>query len=138
MKTDDQILERIDYVEKKLDPMGLSTSDLIFRLGYKAGKQFLKADVTEKEYNTQLLGSKNKKDIIKEMEEYLSFAFEKATDERGISANRSLLHYQNWFWLIGDQDFADSIFKDFSNYGLEKLKEIEKKLKTMKEKDNES
>ncbi|KKM56234.1 hypothetical protein LCGC14_1551890 [marine sediment metagenome] len=138
MKTDDQILERIAYVEKKVDPIGFATSDLIFRLGYKAGKQFLKSDVTEKEYNTKLKWSKNKNDIIKEMKEYLSFAFQKATDERGISANRSLLHYQNWFWLIGDQDFADSIFKDFSNYGLEKLKEIEKKLKTMKEKDNES
>jgi len=62
------------------------------------------------------------------MIDYMSVAWEKATDERGLSANRSLLHYQNWFWLLGEDEIAKHMFDNCGSYGKLKLRVIQKYL----------
>ncbi len=37
--------------------------------------------------------------------DYLGFAYEKAENERGISAIRSVVKLRAWVWLLGDDDF---------------------------------
>lgn len=57
---------------------------------------------------------------------YLSFAWDKALDHRGISANRSILHIKNWLWLIGDEEalrFAESR-GNYAQYGAPILKYV--------------
>jgi len=68
--------------------------------------------------------------ILKEMKEYFDFAWEKATNARGISASRSIEHYKIWIWLLGDDEFLDWIIENeddlYNPYGiriLEKIKE---------------
>jgi hypothetical protein len=62
------------------------------------------------------------------MNEYMSFAFEKARGERGISANRSIMHYIAWIWLNSEDEFATEIDTDFEenyhSYGISILKKI--------------
>lgn len=52
--------------------------------------------------------------IIEVMRDYLSFAYNKAYSGRAISANRSIMHYIGWTWLI-DDEFSKQIEKEFEN-----------------------
>ena len=51
--------------------------------------------------------------ILTEMQEYLSFAFDKANDQRGLSANRSIAHYIAWTWLSGDRALSASVEREY-------------------------
>lgn len=51
--------------------------------------------------------------VLKCMESYMSFAFDKANSQRGLSANRSVLHYIAWVWLTGDEDFAKEVETEY-------------------------
>lgn len=67
--------------------------------------------------------------MLAKMKDYMSFAFEKAHGERGLSAGRSLMHYVAWTWLAGDADFSDEIDRmsesdDYAPYGLPVLRRI--------------
>ncbi len=50
-----------------------------------------------------------KSKILDDMLTYMEHAWDKANNRRGISAARSLQHYQAWLWLIGEDDLAEQI-----------------------------
>lgn len=66
--------------------------------------------------------------VLEEMKNYMSFAFEKANNERGLSANRSIAHYVAWVWLSGEPEFSKEIdekFKsEYCDYGKHILQSI--------------
>ena len=64
--------------------------------------------------------------IIALMQGYIDFAFKKANDMRGISANRSIWKYSMWLWALDDSEFGDF---EFSDYGISILNRIAKKYK---------
>ena len=37
----------------------------------------------------------------------MPFACEKASGHRGISASRSIEHFRNWLWLLGDDELLE-------------------------------
>ncbi len=43
-----------------------------------------------------------KENVLRQMREYLPFAFDKASNERGISASRSVTKFTTWLWLLED------------------------------------
>ena len=56
--------------------------------------------------------------------DYLGFAFSKAINHRGISANRSVDKLKTWAWVLGRNDlveFADDK-SNYQNYGVPVLK----------------
>ena len=60
------------------------------------------------------------------MTDYMDFAMEKATNQRGISAGRSIAHYQAWLWIEGTPEsvaLGESI-DSYTNYGLPQLESI--------------
>lgn len=58
-----------------------------------------------------------KDNILKKMHEYMPFAWEKANNCRGISANRSIMHYIAWIWLLGDDNLLNKVEKEYeTNY----------------------
>src|SRR5690606_39412432 len=59
--------------------------------------------------------------LLAEMERYMPFAWEKANNMRGLSANRSMAHYTSWTWLAGD-DLGDLL--DYEFYGKDHLVRI--------------
>ena len=88
---------------------------------------FFKEEVSDKEIR-DFMEDINKDSIMKEMKEYLSFAWEKCNNERGISANRSIEHFIEWIWLI-DEVFSNKIYKEYNenyhSYGANILEMVE-------------
>jgi len=113
-RTDDEIISRINVVADR-DFFGFEVSDLVVRLEYEKAKQFIPADVIQKDWEVV---SREPADVISMMHNYMSFAWEKANDCRGLSAGRSLSHYSAWIWLAGD-DLGDLLEYEF--YGKDKL-----------------
>ena len=114
MRTDDEILSRIESV-KNDDWMGTQINDLICRLPFEKAKHLLKPEVTSAEWK-QI--PRDRESIVAEMLDYMPFAWDKANNCRGLSAGRSMDHYQAWTWLIGD-DFGD--LSDYEFYGKDNL-----------------
>ena len=48
----------------------------------------------------------------------------KAKDQRGLSAGRSINHFQELLWLLGDDDILDL---NYTDYGIANLKKIAEK-----------
>jgi len=53
--------------------------------------------------------------VLKAMKSYMDFAWGKATGHRGISAGRSIQHFESWLWMLGDEE-AIAFVQDESHY----------------------
>ena len=117
MRADDEILQRIEAI-KSNDAFGFEITDLIHRLPFDLAKPYLKEGVSEDEWSPL---PRDRDSLIKEMLDYMPFAWEKANNERGISAYRNMCHYSAWTWLAGD-DLGD--LHDYEFYGKDNLVRI--------------
>lgn len=74
--------------------------DLIEFLPQEEAREFMKEDADSadffQEYTTE--------NVIKQIKDYLPFAYEKAESARGLSAGRSLMHFDHWLWLLEDDE----------------------------------
>lgn len=113
-------------------PFGAMTAgDIIAYMDYEHAKPFLKEDVDEASF-AEISHDYTQASVIAEMRDYLTFAYEKAEGERGLSAVRSIQHYINWLWLLDDEDAEDlraELKESFTNYGLPLLDKIKQFLK---------
>ena len=121
MRTQNERVER--YKKRKSDDMmGFEVHMYIPYLDYQHAKEFLKPDVIEKEWNKENYIPLTDEGIKKVAVDYLEFAWEKANGCRGISAMRSLQHYQAWLWLLGNNEFDD--LDEYEFYGKPQLERI--------------
>lgn len=113
MRTQEEILERIK-ARKPMDPLGFEINDYVNRLSFDNAKPWLKAEVTEdewKEFQDSQLPP------IEQMQDYMEFAWGKANDMRGISANRSISHCLAWLWLAEEDKFLAKVELEYdTNY----------------------
>jgi len=115
MRTTDEIIARIESRQLE-DPLGFEWPFYVQALPYDRAKAFLAPFgddgkiVTDAEVRAQCI-------------EYMPFAWEKANNFRGISASRSISHYQAWLWLLGE-DWADSLHDSYEFYGKPQLVRI--------------
>ncbi len=116
MKTQEQILERMNDKEHQ-DLFGTQHSDLLTYLNFENAQQFLKDGVTEEQFDKA-----KKDDPVAEIKDYMSFALDKCTGHRGLSAGRSVNHMQAWLWLDDKYDEVD--WDDYTNYGAPILKDV--------------
>lgn len=119
MRTNKQILNRIKQIEKD-DFFGFERNDLIMYLDQKHSKPFFKDGYDGSDWKPL---SKNKKDILKQMYDYMEFAWDKAKNCRGISASRSMSHYSAWIWMLGDEDVFGNL-QNYNYYGKDNLVKI--------------
>lgn len=98
------------------------------------------AKISREEYDKD--GGKTpltKEVVLKEMGDYLPFAYEKAHGERGLSAARSIMHYKNWIWLLAPEDpdaqklLNSRDFWNYDDYGIHILDTISEVFKLKKE-----
>lgn len=86
---------------------------------------YFKPEFNPNEWHPTLL---TRADVLSKMQDYTEFAWDKATGERGLSANRSIMHYIAWIWLAGDVAFSAEIEQMYStnyhSYGKHILKRI--------------
>ena len=66
--------------------------------------------------------------IIAAMQNYMEFAIEKAENQRGISAGRSMWKFKQWLWALEDSTF-DAALDNYTGYGLSVLEDIKEKYK---------
>ncbi len=119
MRTQAEILERIEAV-KNDDFFGFQRSDLIDYLDFEHAKPYLKDGVSEAQWAEREILEPEQAIL-----DYLPFAWEKANDERGLSANRSMEHMKAWLWLAGDDDVSwiDERYEFYGKPHLERISE---------------
>lgn len=119
MRTDDEILARIE-ARKEEDFLGFELPDLLIRLPFEKARPHVSDEITEAGWTTL---PRDRDSVLKEMHEYMSFAWDKANNCRGFSAGRSMCHYMAWVWLVGDEEvFGD--LTDYQYYGKDNLVKI--------------
>ena len=117
MRTDQEIIDRIN-ARKEVDFFGFELIDLLIRLPFELAKPFLNPDVKGEDWKVQ---PRDRDSVLKEMLEYMPFAWDKANNCRGLSAVRSMSHYMAWVWLAGD-DLGD--LTEYEFYGKDNLVKI--------------
>ena len=126
MKTQTEIVAEIKRLGEDgctEDFFGSQRSDLLVFLEFEHAKEFLKEGVTRHEWDEDAAKDLTEDQVIAEIVDYLPFAWGKANDCRGLSAERSLTHFRAWFWLLGEDDFAGS-FETYTMYGKAQLVRI--------------
>lgn len=119
MRTQDEIVARIEEA-KKTDIFGFEITEYIPFLDYTHAKPFLMDGTTEEQY-TEMYKPMIDENILAAMKSYMEFAWEKANNCRGISANRSMAHYKAWLWLLNDGFLEQFERIEYEHYGKEKL-----------------
>ena len=126
MRTQDEILARLKERADE-DMFGFETDEYYTYLDWQHAKEFVADGVSESDWTDQ--SSEHTRDhMIVVMKDYMPFAIEKAEGGRGISANRSIIHYIAWIWLACDDDFLAEVDKEYDDnyreYGLPILRKI--------------
>ncbi len=99
---------------------GMTIGDFLDWLDFEHAKPFIKVEVTPEEWAKI---SAEVKPIRVQMAEYMPFAWEKANNCRGLSAGRSIQHYQNWLWLLGEDALVNEI-EHYEYYGKDQLTRV--------------
>lgn len=122
MQNFEKIIARIKETQ---DDFFNESSDLLIYLPYIHAKEFLKENYTEEKWS-KTVKRLNEEIVISEMKEYMPFALEKASNHRGLSASRSIEHFQNWLFLLGDDELLNFSQQggNYTNYGCPILKKI--------------
>lgn len=132
LRTVAEIVAKLKIVSKE-DMLGWGVPDYVIYLDYEHAKEYLKDDVSKSEWKKKIYSLE---EVLKVMREYLPFAYEKANGRRGISANRSMDHFKNWYWLLGEDELSENVWNNYGAYGLPKLKEIDEWLSGMEVSDD--
>ncbi len=121
MKTVEEIVVRITELEQgNTDFLGFQRSDLIDYLPFDLAKPYLRDGVTSDQWKAAPLTE----EAVKEsMLDYMEFAWGKANNCRGISAGRSVAHYEAWLWVLED-DLGQALEGIYEYYGKPCLRAI--------------
>lgn len=126
MRTQEEMVKRVKE-RKDEDMFGFETESILLCLDYDHAKEFLKPEAKKEEWDKDIEKA-DRDTILAKMKEYMNFAWDKANDCRGLSANRSIMHFLGWIWLAGDNDLLKKVSDEYENnyqhYGKEILKMI--------------
>lgn len=119
MRTQEEIATKVRASRTKF--LDFAGDALLAYLDFDHAREFLKDGTTAEQWaecHTPLAADK----VIAEMRDYMSFAWGKVEDHRGISASRSVDKMTAWAWLLGDGGaYAAIEAAGFPNYGAPKL-----------------
>lgn len=142
MKTAEQIKQKIiEGFENDL--LGFGLCDIAQALSFEEALEYLNEEFASKENakeEWESLRYKIDEDVIKAMLDYLPFAWEKCTNEKGLSSDRSIQHFIAWAWLINDELYnkLEQMYNEnYEPYGRPILQYISEHL-GYKESNNES
>lgn len=118
VRNHDEIVERIKEMAEH-DFFGFQTSDMLVYLPWDKAKPFLRPEAVEGEWRSLYPIFTPPLQAAKD---YMPFAWDKANNERGISAFRSLEHMQAWLWLAGyEPKTLKELFEEYEYYGKPQL-----------------
>lgn len=122
-------MKTLEEIKKKIEEDFSDGTEQIF-IGMSHGIHPLMVfhpDFYKDEYKNDVI-LLTEENVIKEMQSYINFAIEKAENQRGLSANRSIWKFQKWLWVLEDKEIVDF---DFDDYGMNLLLRIIKKYNLM-------
>ena len=108
-RTEAEIVERIKAREPE-DMFGFEWHEYIRFLPFHAAQPWLKEEAKPEDWAAEVC---TRDALLEQMRDYMDFAWGKANNCRGLSANRSVMHYIAWTWLAGDGEFSDEISQQF-------------------------
>lgn len=112
--------EALEFIMKE-DPLGITLDDILEFMTFEEAKPYLKEEYIKKvesgeEEWTYL--DYTPINVINKMKDYMEFAWNKANNFRGLSAWRSIQHYRNWLYMLGDSfDNLINAMKRYDYYG---------------------
>lgn len=112
-RSQDEIVARITATEGN-DFLGVIRSDLLDGLDFDHAKKYLKPEVTAAEWEAARAQAKPPLD---QASDYMEFAWDKANNCRGISAGRSIQHFESWLWMAGADGFDAVSEGEYRCYG---------------------
>ncbi len=120
----DEIVARIKERRRAEDVFGFEISEYLDWLDFDHAKQFLKDGVTAAEWIDRPFAPTRER-VIQAIRDYMPFAWEKANNQRGISAGRSIMQIQAWLWLLDgrEREMAPKL-SNYSDYGKPQLRAI--------------
>lgn len=124
MKTEQEIVERIQTRKDALFDFTLDA--LLPFLSFENAKPFLQEHVTAEQWEDARTPL-TRENVIRAIQGYLPFAFEKAEDQRGLSASRSISKMQAWLWALGDDEMVEFCSAHYAPYGMPALEAIRDK-----------
>ena len=123
LPTTERIITKINQTRNRI--FGFIASDLIAYLDFKDAQPFLKPDAVEAEWKPE---SRDPDDIMKAMKGYMEFAWGKANNCRGLSADRSIQHMAAWMFMLGEYGISERLDDDprdeYCYYGKPQLRAI--------------
>ena len=118
MRTEAEIISRVEALSDGAtwgDLDGRRRQRLIRLLPYSAAKKWLNPQVTEADWCPLTA-------LREECNNDLSFAWEKALDHRGLSADVMACVMEDWVWLLcRDEEYQQIVNAPYQNYGAPKL-----------------
>lgn len=127
MKTREEMVAKIKARIEEQPILDFFPEVILGYLAWDDALQFLSKDWLAKE-GEEVLKAKWKyqpntnEAVLTEMKEYMEFAWDKALNHRGLSANRSIDKMRAWCWLLGDEEKID--WEKYAQYGAPILKQI--------------
>lgn len=110
-RSQEEIVARIE-AKAPQDWIGVISADLVHYLDFEQARPFLKDEVTPEQWSArEQLGP------TVEAVNYMAFAWDKANNCRGISACRSVQHFESWLWLAGADGFDAVSESEYQFYG---------------------
>lgn len=130
-RSQDEIMQRIAEAQKR-DMLGFEWMEYVDYLNFENAQE-VAPKITKADYDAMVVERKERGGLKRKMKDYVPFAWEKANGCRGISAQRSLMHFAAWFWLAGDDEFSNAIMDymahdEYQFYGKPMLERISDKL----------
>ena len=113
MRTQEEIAARISE-RLSGDILGFEVDEYVLYLDYAHAKPLFADELIEKEWD-EATPKLTREDVVSRMKGYMPFAFEKANGRRGISANRSIMHYIAWIWLAGDDGLLQLVEEEYQD-----------------------
>ena len=127
------VVPTVEEIDKRYDErgegdiIGFETNEYLMYMSFDKVRSIVAESVSDDELR-ELLKPASREHMLKVMFDYMEFAWGKANDQRGISANRSIEHYVAWVWLAGDAELSDEIDKmawdEYCYYGKPILERI--------------
>lgn len=112
MRTPEEIVDRIRRLEGD-DMFKFQTPDLIVFLSFEHARTWLDPETTPDDWQEPTYTFEG---VLRRVEGYLPFAWEKCDSERGISVWRAVGRFSAWLWLLGDDVYRRIPWDDPGHY----------------------
>lgn len=121
MRTPEQIVHRMQH-QQDLDEdlLGFKAEVLVSFLTFDQAKPLLKPDTNPENWTE--VSPLTEDEVLRQMRNYMIFAWQKAIDHRGISASRSVEKIGEWLWLLEEESVIVGV--PYPQYGVPLLLKV--------------